>query len=1015
MTAAARALVWLLWVLLYTMALHEPAFGQEPPPATEKTVPQSSEAERSLAFEPSATDVARIASSPSINFEGLRVRDIQFRGAPPGDLERLRSLLPLRVNEPLTRNKLRQSIQALFQTGKFADLKVEAERAPNAEVTLVFVARENYFIGNISITNPPEAPPTYNQLATSTRLQLGELFTTEKLERAIRRMKNTLRDNGYYRAEITPELKKYADIQQVDINFHIVAGEQARVGQVIVQGNPGHTLKEIQDIAKLEPGDRVNSAGVTRALERLRKRYQKKQRLEAQVSLIDRVYHPETNLVDYVFRIEHGPTVDIHVEGASIRKGLLKKYVPVYEEGAVDDDLLNEGRRNLRDYFQTKGYFEVQIEFSQKQEGDHLHVIYDVNRGEKHKLVAIDIEGNRFFDDQSIREWLKIQPAGVLLRQGLFSQSMLSSDVETIEGQYRNNGFQKVSITTEVQDDYRGEKGDIRVLLQINEGPKTLVASVAIEGNQAFSNEEIRENINTKEDQAFAESTLAADRDAVLVEYFNRGFPNAQLEYFVKERSSDPPLMDVVYKINEGSQVFTDRVVITGLNHTKPWVVTRELEIHDDEPLNQKAMLDSQSKLYDLGIFNEVDIAVQNPEGKAPSKNVLLQLQESRRYTFNYGAGIEIQSGGISGTDQPQGGTSVSPRVSFDVTRLNFLGRDHTITLKTRAGRLQQRALLSYEVPWFLNRPNWKFTTTAFYDTTRDVRTFTAHRLEGSVQAEQRLSKATTLLYRFTYRRVSVDPDTLAIDPNLIPLLSRPVRVGMPALTFIRDKRDDPIDSHRGSYNTLDMGVSADIFGSEASFSRVLFTNSTYHQWQGKKWVLARTARIGVEGPFGSSTIIPLPERFFAGGANSHRGFAINQAGPRDLETGFPVGGEATFIHMTELRLEPLVLPFIGDNLSPVLFHDMGNVFTSAGQIFRSFAKLSQESKQQCQTVPATNCDFNYMSHALGLGFRYATPIGPVRVDFGYNLNPPTFPINREGRFDTLRCFNFYFSIGQTF
>jgi outer membrane translocation and assembly module TamA len=161
--------------------------------------------------------------------------------------------------------------------------------------------------------------------------------------------------------------------------------------------------------------------------------------------------------------------------------------------------------------------------------------------------------------------------------------------------------------------------------------------------------------------------------------------------------------------------------------------------------------------------------------------------------------------------------------------------------------------------------------------------------------------------------------------------------------------------------------------------------------------------------------VIPLPERFFAGGASSHRGFAINQAGPRDLETGFPLGGEATFTHMTELRLQPVMLPFIGDNLSPVLFHDMGNVFSSAGQIFRSLAKISQESKQQCQTIPATTCDFNYMSHAVGLGFRYATPIGPVRVDFGYNLNPPTFPINREGRFDNLRHFNFYFSIGQTF
>jgi outer membrane protein insertion porin family len=1015
LTAAARALVWgFLWIFPYVIAASGAALAQQP--ASEPTLPQASDTDPRAGFEPSATDVARIAAGPTTtNFEGLRIRDIQFRGAPVNDFDRLRSLLPLRVNQPLTRSKVRESIQALYQTGKFADVKVEAERAPNAEVTLVFVARENYFVGNISIPDPPKAPPTYNQLITSTKLQLGELFTQEKLDRAVQRMKNNLQDNGYYRATITPELKKYAEMQQVDVIFHITPGEQASIGQIIVQGNPGLTIQEIQDIAKLSPGDRVNSRKVTRALERLRKRYQKKERLEAQVSLIDRIYHPDTNTLDYVFRIDQGSLVDIRVEGASIRKGLLKKYVPVFEENAVDDDLLNEGRRNLRDYFQTKGYFEVAINVSQKQEGDHLHIIYDVNLGPKHKLEAIDIQGNALFDDKTIREWLKIQPAGILLRYGLFSQGMLANDVETIETQYRNNGFQKVAVKTDVQVDYQGHKDDMRVLIQITEGPQTLVQSVSIDGNQALSDEEIQEKINTKDGQPFSENELALDRDRVLLAYFSRGFPNAQLEYSAKEVSTDPPRMEVAYKVTEGLQVFVDRVVISGLNHTRPWVATRELEIHDDEPLNQFAMLMSQTRLYDLGIFNEVDVAVQNPEGKAPAKNVLMQLQEARRYTFNYGLGMEIQSGSLSGNSAPQGGTSVSPLVSFDVTRLNFLGRDHTIGLKTRVGRLQQRALLSYEVPWFLNRPNWKFTLTGFYDTTRDVRTFTAHRLEGSVQAEQRFSKATTMLYRFTYRRVSVDAATLAIDPNLIPLLSRPVRVGGPAITFIRDKRDDPIDSHRGSYNTLDMSVAAGIFGSESSFSRVLFTNSTYHRVYGGKWVLARNARIGVQGPFGDSVGIPLPERFFVGGASSHRGFAINQAGPRDLETGFPLGGEATFTHMTELRLQPVTLPFIGNSVSPVLFHDMGNVFTSSGQLFRSLVKVSQDSKQACKTIPSTSCDFNYMSHALGLGFRYATPIGPVRVDFGYNLNPPTFPINRENRFETLRHFNFYFSIGQTF
>ena len=191
--------------------------------------------------------------------------------------------------------------------------------------------------------------------------------------------------------------------------------------------------------------------------------------------------------------------------------------------------------------------------------------------------------------------------------------------------------------------------------------------------------------------------------------------------------------------------------------------------------------------------------------------------------------------------------------------------------------------------------------------------------------------------------------------------------------------------------------------------------NSTYYQFHKKRWVFARSTRIGFEEPFSSTDFIPLPERFFAGGSNSHRGFGVNQAGPRDLQTGFPLGGQAIFLNNLELRTPPLPLPFVGNDLSAVLFHDMGNVFTSAGDILDSFLRHSQPRQDACLSLPSPICNFNYMSHAVGGGMRYRTPIGPVSFDLGYNLNPPVFPIGRENRTDQLHHFNFFFSIGQTF
>jgi outer membrane protein insertion porin family len=372
----------------------------------------------------------------------------------------------------------------------------------------------------------------------------------------------------------------------------------------------------------------------------------------------------------------------------------------------------------------------------------------------------------------------------------------------------------------------------------------------------------------------------------------------------------------------------------------------------------------------------------------------------------------------------PQGAIGASPRFSFDVTRLNFRGRDQSIIFKSHFGNLQKRALLSFDEPRWWDLENWRLTLTTFYDNTRDVTTFASQRIEGSIQLQQVASRATQFLYTYAYRRVEVDPHSFpaGFTPDLIPLYSQPVRVGIPSVTYIRDTRDNPVDSRKGTYNTLDLAIASGAFGSEANFGRVIFQNSTYYGFGRKKaFVLARNIRIGVESPYNNSAIVPLPERFFVGGGNSLRGFSMNQAGPRDLNTGSPLGGNAMIVNNIELRFPPPQLPFIGDNLSFILFHDMGNSFDSSKHMFSSLATWHQPGQEFCRSTNAdVGCNFNYISHAVGTGIRYHTPIGPVRLDLGYNLNPTLYPVKQPSNgsaayYDHVRRFNFYFSIGQTF
>ncbi|MCU1331680.1 MAG: surface antigen [Candidatus Angelobacter sp.] len=975
---------------------------------------------------PSPSPTPSPASAPSgfqlssglNSLQGLKVVMIQINGAGVDDAESLLSILPQKINEPLDKYKVRQSVQALYNTGRFAEIQVEAQRNPAGEIVLAFDARENYFFGSI-LAEGSSAHPSESQLVNASKLILGEQYTEEKITAGISAMQRTLQENGYYQATIKPFYEWDSRNQQVKVQFVVDRGKPARLGAINVGGSPGYSAEEVRRIAKLRSGDKVTAAHRTRGLQRLRKRFQKKDRLEAQVTMTQRIYHPETNRLDYTFEINRGPVVDVRVEGAKLRRGLVKRFVPIFEESAVDDDLLNEGARNIRDYFQTKGYFDVSVTYEQKQDANSetQSVIFHIDKRQRHKLVELAIQGNRYFRREDLREQMLMQPAGGLLLYGLFSQSILARDVQSIENLYRNNGFLQAKVTPELQDNY-GKQGHIRVGLVITEGPQTVVGKLKIEGNEALPEGQIRGLITASEGQPYSDSMVISDQSVILDQYYNLGFPKVKFDYTTQPEPDNPNKIDVSYKINEGPQVFVDKVLISGLNYTRPFVAEREIKIGSGDRLSQSQMLDSQRRLYDMGIFNEVGVAVQNPEGDATNKKVNFQLSEARRYTFNYGVGLEVQTGQPSGVSNPQGQAGVSGRVSFDVTRLNFRGRDHTIALKTRYGNLEKLALIGYQAPRLFDSQKLTLDFTTFYQQTNDVRTFTAKRLEGSASIKQNYDRATTLLYRLIYRRVSTD--NLVIDPHLVPLFSQPVRVGLPDFSYIRDTRDNPIESLKGTLNTFDLGVASGIFGSQTNFTRVVVQNSGYYQFHKRRWVFARSTRIGVEEPFASTGFTPLPERFFAGGSTSHRGFGINQAGPRDLTSGFPLGGEAIFLNNLELRTPPLPFPFVGNNLSAVVFHDMGNVFSTAGDMANSIFKFSQPNRSLCLNPSSGSCNFNYVSHALGAGARYRTPIGPVSFDVGYNLNPPAFPISAPPSPATpssqvLKHFNFFFNIGQTF
>jgi outer membrane protein assembly factor BamA len=622
---------------------------------------------------------------------------------------------------------------------------------------------------------------------------------------------------------------------------------------------------------------------------------------------------------------------------------------------------------------------------------------------------------------------------------------------------YQANGFLDAKVEERVEDNYKGKEGDVLISFKIEEGKQTRVASLSIEGIHAFKESELLEVIGSTPGQPYSDFGVTTDRDNILAMYFNEGFPDATFTATAervaagpagqnaeaggtaasprenekkeqKEKESKPAIeqaeaVRLVYRIQEGPQTRVRRVLIGGYKHTRWGVIHREVHIKVKEPLREGDVVESQRRLYNLGVFNRVTIEPQNPSGTNPEKDIAVLVEEAKRYTLAYGGGFEVQR--LASTSSPTGSQiEAAPRGILELSKLNLTGRGDSLSFKLRGSTLQGRALLGYSAPNTFANPHFSFQAIAFAEKTRDINTFTEERYEGSVQLTHQVTRLTTLLYRYAFRQVRVS--NLKILSEEVPLFNQPTLISQFGVTWVRDSRDNPADASKGSFNSADFSDADTNFGSSSSFLRFFFQNSTYYPIK-RRFSFARSTRFGVLVPYhdtislsfpppapgqcipgtappaSTPTIIPLPERFFAGGGTSLRGFALNQAGPRDGCTGFPVGGQAMLILNQEFRF-PMRLPFVGTALGGAIFYDGGNVYSRLGRIsFRSmlpaptFALQNPALPAGPTNVPVcvTNCtnELNYFAHTIGLGVRYKTPVGPIRIDLGYQLNRPSFVI----------------------
>ena len=970
--------------------------------------------------------------------------------------------LTVETGKPLDRNKVAESLRLLYRTGDYADLRA-ATSAVEGGVRLDFVVRENLFFNQVRIEGLI-APPSDASAAAAMQLTLGQAYRRDTVDESLEKLRETLREEGLYTAALSAENVPHADTHQMDIIVHVKPGPRARVGAIHLMNGTEYRDAEILSRLKMKGGSELTSARTQHGTDRIRKFLVKKGHLSARAAVRRGEYDAAKNTIPLEVEVTEGPRVQVQVTGAKFSKGEVKRLIPVYQEGAVDTDLLEEGKRNLRERLERQGYFDATVDYSTetrevKQEGKggtetEEVITYKVDRGDRHKLLGIEISGNHYFSKELLSSRLQIF-AGAFASPGRFSRRLVDSDAQSMRALYLSNGFLDAKVESKVEDDYKGRKGDLYIFFTVQEGKQTRVASLELEGIHAFKKEELLGVVGSTPGQPYSDFSVTSDRDNILALYYNEGFPEATFtataeavaqepaaaktgngnghgtgpqnkqkkEENSKEEIAQATPVRLVYKVVEGPQIRVRRVLLTGYAHTRPGVIRREVHVKTEEPLREGDVVESQRRLYNLGVFNRVTIEPQNPNGTDPDKDIVALVEEAKRYTIAYGGGFEVQR--LASTSNPTGGeVRAAPRGILEVSKLNLTGRADSLSFKLRGSTLQGRALLAYSVPNTFASPNFSFQATAYAEKTRDINTFTEDRYEGSVQLTEKVTPFTTTLYHYAFRKVVVS--NLNISASEIPLFNAPTLVSQFGVTWIRDSRDNPADASKGTFNSADVSIADTGIGSSASFLRVFFQNSTYYRIK-RRFSFARSVRFGILTPYRdtasltfptsteqqcvtpsltpaqSSDIIPLPERFFAGGGTSLRGFALNQAGPRDACTGFPVGGQALLVLNQEFRF-PMRLPYVGTSLGGAIFYDGGNVYSRLSQIsFRATLPRPTFTSSPDPNNPAgppltqcvTNCgnELNYFAHTIGFGVRYATPVGPIRIDLGYQINRPFFVV----------------------
>jgi len=830
------------------------------------------------------------------------------------------------IGDVTDRETLRNGIKRAFKKGIFVDIKAVAEPYEDG-IKLRYVVKEIPLIKDITIQGNMFI--SKREIKKHFIFKEGKDFREGLIDKARAGLLDFYHRKGFPDAKIRINVVNDKTPSRININLQIEEGTPLIIQKINI-------LPAVKSRIKILEGDIFDIGRVEKDIEKL-KRYYKKQKY------IKPVIGPYKFIDgELTIPIVPGPRLEVIFKGNDgLSSKRLLKEVPFLEDEEVTGELLQETINRIKRLYQKKGYYHVQVTGGIETEENLIRVVFFIFEGKKVFVKEIQLEGVSI-SPEAIKSIIPLEESEP------FDDTILSSCRESIIRFYHALGYINVDVT-EIRKNFIGDGSELNLVFVIHEGSQIRIKKINFVGNTVIDTSEIREALSIREEDPYNEIDIGNARYKILSLYNRSGYIDAQVDV---ESVIDAGMAAITFKITENNPSVFGKIIIRGNEKTKNKIIRREFAIKEGKPYDYEAIFKTRQRLSKLGLFTDISIEPleasylkkSEKEGDIYIQDVLVDLKEGNPGAVEMGLGY---------------GEYEHLRGFFDIGYRNLGGYNRQIGLRTELSSIKKRYILNFTEPWLFNKPRLSLNASLIKEDVRSVNIDTkdvmykVDRLSLIVGVDKEFTENLKGSLNYEYALI----ETTDVKPGVILSKEDTGTLGISSISpsLFYDTRDNPFDPTSGSLNGVVLKFASGVLFSETEFIKAAFQSSWYFQIK-KGLIFAFSFKGGVAHGLGDTVELPIIERFFLGGRTTVRGYDQDTLGPKGAEDD-PTGGNVFALANVELRQS------IGKGFGIVIFVDTGNVW------------------KRVDNIGST------LRYTTGLGLRYHTPVGPIRIDYGQKLN----------------------------